>query len=223
MKNKSLFLQILKYFVVTLLLPFITIFLLYGYSENTLKDQVVLSSERTLGQFFALVDNVMGEVTQTNISIACEDVCDKLLREHNKSPETARYMAVEVRQLLQEYKKDTYFDLLVYYPSLDRIVSQRNGSLPARDYLAATYGRCENPEEQFSALLSCRETKPRISAFSDTKGQTYLSINMRWTSIKETAREYIVSIVFEPEYISELMIQERLHDAGSLLIFDGDK
>ncbi len=223
MKNKSLFIQILKYFVMTLLLPFVTIFLLYGYAENTLKDQVVLSSERTLGQFFALVDNVMEEVTLTNISVACEDVCDQYLREHNVDPESARYAAVEVREMLREYQKETFFDLLVYYPSLDRVVSLKNGSLPTADYLAATYGRGDSPFEKYAALLSCEEKKPRISAFQDENGQTYLSINMRWTSMRETSREYIVSIVFDPEYISELMIQERLHDAGTLLIFDANK
>ena len=223
MKNKSLFIQILKYFLVTLILPFITIIFLYGYAENTLKDQVVLSSERTLGQFFALVDNVMEEVTQTNIAIACEDVCDEYSRAYMKDPNSAGYTAVEVRKILDEYQKDTFFDILVYYPTLDHIISLKNGSLPAFDYLAATYGRSDDYQEQYAALLSCDETKPRISAFQDANGQTYLVINMRWVSIREPSREHIVSIVFEPEYISELMIQERLHDAGTLLIFDADK
>ena len=223
MKSKSLFTQILKYFALTLLVPFVTIFLLYGYAESTLKNQVVLSSERTLGQFFSLVDNVMGEVGLSCISIACEDICDDYLRESIEGTPSANYSAVEVRKMLDEYSRELFFDLLVYYPATDRVISLKNGSLSAADYLRSTYGRNDMQLERYSPLINCDYTQPGMMSFTDAEGQTYFGINMRWRNIGQERREYIVSIVFDPEYISELMIQELLHNDGTLLIFDCNK
>ncbi len=223
MKSKSLFTQILKYFVMTLLVPFVTIFLLYGYVENTLKNQVVLSSERTLGQFFSLVDNVMGEINQSCISIACEEICDDYLREYLEGNPSAGYSAVEVRNMLEEYWREIFFDLLVYYPATGRVISLKNGSLLAPDYLRSTYGRQDVQLERYSPLINCDSPKPQMISFTDAEGQTYFGINMRSRTIGKERREYVVGIVFEPEYISELMIQELLHNDGTLLIFDSNK
>ncbi len=223
MKNKSLFSQILKYFLVSLILPFCTIFLLYGYAANVVEEQTVLSSERMLTQFFALVDNVMDDFSQTCISIGSESVCSQHIRANLQYPEESKYSSVKVYHMLKEYREEMFFDVLVYYPTLDQVISEKNGSLPTKDYLISTYGAENFQLEQYAPLLDCNSPKPQIRAFTGADQQTYLCMNMRWTTIGYTEREYVIAIVFSPEFLSSLLIQEHLGEDGTLMIFDAQK
>ena len=224
MKNKSFFTKILKYFLVTLILPFLTFILLYAYAERTIEDQIVLSSERVLTQFFALVDNVMGDVSQTCISVGSEKACSQHINDYMQDAGNNKYSAIKVQHMLRDgYREDRFFDVLVYYPAMDQVLSQRNGSLSTKDYLISTYGREDYQQEQYSPLLDCDSPKPRISSFVGGDQQTYLCMSMRWFSVGYTDREYIVSIVFSPEFLASLMIQEHLGDDGTLMIFDAQK
>ena len=223
MKNKSLFSQILKYFLMTLILPFCTIFLLYGYAESTVKEQMVQSGERTLTQFFALVDNVMEDINQTCISVGNEESCSEYIKNYLSDPDGSKYYAVEVYNVLREYTGDSFYDVLVYYPAADRVVSTMNGSLPTEDYLTATYGRGTTETDQFAPLLKCESRKPRISAFVGADQQTYLCVNMLHTTRGASERDFVVSVVLSPKFLSSMMMQERLGSNGTLVIFDSQR
>lgn len=223
LKSKSLFSQILKYFLVTMILPFLTFFLLYGYAENTLEEQIALSSERTLTQFFALVDNVMDEYSQTCISVGGESVCIQHIAGNLSNPQNNKYSGIKVRNMLNEYRGERFFDILVYFPKMDQVISQRNGTLTAKEYLLSTYGREGFQEERYSPLLNCDSSKPQISTFVGANHQKYLCMNMRWSTIGSPDSEYVVGIVFSPKYLSSLMIQEQLGEDGTLIIYDAQK
>ncbi len=207
----------------TLILPFCTCILLYVYAEKAVTEQIVLSSERTLAQFFALVDNVMDDVNQICISIGSEKICKQHINDSVQDPNSSNYSAVEVHNMLKGYGEERFFDVLVYFPTMDQIVSEKNGSLSAEEYLISTYGRENVQLERYSPLLDCDSPSPRISAFVGADQQTYLCVNMRWFTIGYSEREYIVSIVFSPEFLSSLMIQEHLGEDGTLMIFDAQK
>ena len=223
MKNKSLFSQILKYFLVTMILPFLTFFLLYGYAENTLEEQINLSSQRMLTQFFALVDNVMDEVSQTCISVGSESVCVEHIEGNLKDPANNKYSSIKVKKMLDEYMDEKLFDVLVYFPRINQVISARNGTLTSQEYLISTYDRQDYQADRYSPLLDCHVPRPQIGAFVGADQQTYLCMNMHWSTIGYPDREYVVGIVFEPEYLSSLMIQEHLGEDGTLIIYDANK
>lgn len=206
-----------------MILPFLTFFLLYGYAENILEEQITLSSERMLTQFFALVDNVMDEVSQTCISVGGEDVCVGHIEGNLKDPANNKYSSVKVYKMLREYSNEKFFDILVYFPKMDQVVSLKNGTLTSQEYVVSTYDRQNYQADRYSPLLSCNSPKPQIGAFVGADQQTYLCMNMHWSTIGYPEREYVVGIVFDPEYLSSLMIQEHLGEDGTLIIFDAQK
>lgn len=188
-----------------------------------MQTQIVLSSERMLTQFFALVDNVMDEVSQTCISVGSEDVCVRHIESRLKDAENNKYSSVEVHNMLKEYKNEKFYDVLVYFPQIDQVISITNGTLTSQEYLVSTYGRKILLPDQYSPLLNCNTPRPQIGAFVGADQQTYLCMNMHWSTVGYPEREYVVSIVFDPEYLSSLMIQEHLGEDGTLIIFDAEK
>ena len=223
MKNKSLFAKILKYFLTTLILPFCTIFLLYGYAENTVKEQTVLSGERALMQFFAMLDNTMEDIRQICISVGNEEICNSYIKNYLQEPDGNRYQEIEIYNCLRSNMGDNIYDILVYYPAADRIVSARNGSLTTDRYLMTSFGRGSYDTSRYDALLKCDSKKPRISTFTGLDQQTYLSMNMQRTSVGDPQRNYVVSVVLSPKFLSSTMMQEYLGDEGTLMIFDSQK
>lgn len=223
MKNKSLFAKILKYFLITLILPFCTIFLLYGYAENTVKEQTVLSGERALMQFFALLDNTLEDISQVCITVGNEECCDNYIKGYLEEPSGNKYGAIEVYDFLRTQMGDNIYDVLVYYPAADRVISAMSGSLPTEHYLEATYGRGESDQGQYAALLNCDSRKPRISAFTGVNQQDYLCMNLRHTRGGSTDRTFVVSVVLSPKFLSSTMMQEHFGDGGTLMIFDSQR
>ena len=137
MKTKSMFFKILKYFLLTTILPCMTVIFLCGYAEKSVKDQVISSNERTLGQFFSLVDNVMDDITHRCLEISVDDVCNDYIRAYVQNPREAEHMTIHVYKKLGEFADNKLSDVLVYFPTADRIISGVNGSLPTEDYLAS--------------------------------------------------------------------------------------
>lgn len=223
MKNKSLFAKILKYFLATMILPFLAFLLLYGYAANTLEEQITLSSESMLTQFFALVDNVMEDYSQTCITVGSENVCIQHIAGNLSSPNSSKYSGIMVRNMLKKYQDEKIFDVMVYFPKLDQVISQRNGVLTSEEYLLSTYGRGEFQAERYSPLLNCKSPTPQLSAFFGADQQKYLCMNMRWTTIGSPESEYVVGVVFSPSYLESLMIQEQLGEDGTLIIYDANK
>lgn len=135
-ESKSYLYQFLKNFMLTLFVPMLTILLLYLQAEHVVKNQILVSSRNTLNQFFRLVDAAAEEMKEICITAAGDTECQSFARYSAYQEEKTAYQSYQVKQVLSNLMGSKYYDICVYYPNEDRIISGKNASLSADYYFA---------------------------------------------------------------------------------------
>ena len=144
MKNKSYFIKIFRDFLITLIVPLLTIFLLYWKAEDIIREQILISNQNTLNQFFRFIDASMEEMKQVSNAIGNNTVCENYSRMSVYSEKEAGYQVYEVSLALEEIVYEKYYDLFIYYPYADRIISGKYSSLPTDYYFSTYYSGCKD-------------------------------------------------------------------------------
>ena len=110
------------------------------------KEQIIMSSQNTLNQFFNLIDATAEEMREVAISLANNKAVQNYSSYAVYRPEKATYKLYEVKQILNSLLQQKFYDIIVYFPEEDRIISAANASLKA-DYYYDAY--LQEPEYDF--------------------------------------------------------------------------
>ena len=161
MRNKSFFVKFFKDILLTLVVPLITIFFLYLQAEGLIKEQILNSNQNILSHFFELM-NVEAEVLrQTSISIRNEEKCQEYAKNILMSQSKVDYQTLEIKKVLEGYMDEKYYDVFVYYPYNDKIISANNTSLKSEDYYNIYYGSdLNNYKDEFYDVLQSDSKTP---------------------------------------------------------------
>lgn len=222
MRNKSFFVKFFKDILLTLVIPLITIFFLYLQAESLIKEQILNSNQNILSHFFELMDVDAEEMRQTGISIRNEEKCQEYAKNILASPAKIDYLTLEIKRVLEGYMDEKYYDVFVYYPFNDKIISANNTSLKSEDYYEIYYGNTENDYvDEFYDILQCKSKTPVFYVMNRSADRPFLCASMRmynWNNVKE---EFVVVLVMRPDYLAGIMAGK--HDVGELMIFDSTK
>ena len=69
LRSKSFFYKYFKGYAIILIVPFITIVLLFGNAQNLIKGQIQIASNNTLNQFFERIDDMVKGSYEINFVI----------------------------------------------------------------------------------------------------------------------------------------------------------
>ena len=221
MKKGSLFSKIAFTLVTAVLIPFVVVFGLLFYTEWSTKELIYQSSNRVLTQFLFVVDNTILEASDTALSIGINKQCQVYSQYAAFQPEKTSYQTLVVRDELAERNNVKYYDIFVYYPKDDRVISSVNGSALADDYFAANYAQSGYTREDFKNILQMQISRPHVLKIQGQ--QDYLCIGMRQTFRGNEDRDFVVVLVMRPEYISGLTLDSQQDSEGTLLIYDHNK
>lgn len=221
MKKGSLFSKIAFTLVTAVLIPFMVVFGLLFYTEWSTGELLHQSSNRVLTQFLFAVDNTMLEASDTALSIGNNKQCQSYSRYAVYQPEKVTYQTLVVRDELTERNNVKYYDIFVYYPKNDRVISAVNGSVTADDYFAANYAWGSYRRGDFKNILQMETSRPHV--FKITGQQEYLCVGMRQTFRNNSERDFIVVLVIRPEYMASLALNNQQEGDGTLLIYDSQK
>lgn len=204
------------------MVPILTIFLLYWKSENIIREQILISNQNTLNQFFRFIDASMEEMKQVSNHIGNNPTCENYSRLSLYSQGEAGYQTYLVSQVLDGFVDEKYYDLFIYYPHADRIISGVNGSLETDFYFSTFYnssGYSYNDEIQ--NILSCEELRPTLYVMNRDGADAYLCVAMRRRYLGNRGKDFVVVQVISPEYMKLFMTETNMQQQnGILLIFD---
>ena len=220
MKNKSFFYTILKCSLVMMILPLVTTILLYFWAENTMKDHIQETSDKTLNQFLSLVDKDIGDFRDASVALGENRECQKYASYGKTAPQMMGYQAVLVRQELMKLYNSKLAEILIYYPYTDRIISGPNGVASADDYFASYYGHIADYREHFAAILECDSKQPVLLSLDINEEDRVLCVAMRKNFMGDHQQDFIIVQILQTNYLSELLEKNQLEDDGSLMIFD---
>ena len=155
--RKSYFYKFLLNFMLTLCVPILAILIIFQQAEHTVRNQIQVSNQSTLNQFFRMVDTVAKEMEDVCVSVVSNVECENYAYYAIQNSAKAPYQTLVVKNMLNNYARDIFYDVFAYFPEDDRIISGVKASLRS-DYYYDTYyktGKSEELWEDFSTLLEC--------------------------------------------------------------------
>ena len=209
--------------MIVLLVPMITILLVFGATKVTVEEQIKLSSSNTLHQFFRCVDEVFREAKNLTLSIISSNDFQAYSRLIVDKGEKNSYYVWKVNRSLAENMNEKYHDIICYYPESEYVVSGINAAKKWDSYYELFYQNEEtNRGETFKEILECNIKKPTVYSLQGKNGESYQCIAMRY-STGNTKYDFVVVLVLNPIYIENLLEGIESGDQnGNLLSFDKD-
>ena len=221
MKKGSLFSKIAFTLITAVLIPFVVVFGLLFYTEWSTNELLNQRSNRVLTQFLFVVDKTMLEASDTARSLGNNRQCQTYSQYAVYQPEKAAYQTLVVKDELTERNNVKYYDIFVYYPKDDRVISSTNGSALADEYFAANYATKGYNREDFRNVLEMEMSRPHV--FKMEGQEDYLCVGMRQTFRNNSERNFVVVLVIRPEYMAGLTLSNQQAGDGTLLIYDSKK
>ena len=222
-KNKSYFREIFRKFMIVLLVPMITILLVFGATKVTVEEQIKISSSNTLHQFFRCVDEVFCEAKNLTLSIIASNDFQSYSRLIVGKGEKISYYVWKVNQYLAENMNEKYHDIICYYPESEYVVSGINAAKKWDSYYESFYQKEEiDSKEVFKEILECNVKKPTVYSLQGENGASYQCIAMRY-STGNIKYDFVVVLVLNSIYLENMLEGiEGGEQKGNLLSFDND-
>ena len=223
-KSKSYYKKFFSSFLIVLLVPMITIVLVFITAQSIMKEQIVIASKNTLNQFFRNIDNVLAEGQEICVTIANDSKCNVFIPTVSADFRRKTYLAYEIQQMLGGYRSEKYEDIFVYFPSEDYVISGINAAGTLEFYHETFYDSKGISYEEILATVEYPKGKPVIKSINGKQEGSYLCITMKRNYSKNEKYNYVVVMVLRPSYIDSLMHGvEGDGQTGISMIFDGSK
>lgn len=223
-RSKSYYKKFFSSYLIVLLVPMITIFLMFITAQSIVREQIVMSSKNTLNQFFRNVDNVLAEGREICVTIANDNKCSIFIPSVSADYKRKTYLSYEIQQVLGGYRSEKYADIFVYFPSEDYVISGINAAGSLGFYFETYYEDKGISYEELQATVAYPKGKPVIKSMNGEKEGSYLCITMKQSHSKNEKYNYVVVIVLNPNYLDNLMHGvEGVGQIGISMIFDDSK
>lgn len=225
MKGKrSFYYKFFISFLVILLIPMLTIGLLFMQARTTVKEQIVLSSENSLEQFFQHIDSVFSVEKASCINVAYNAAMQKYMEglETDTPSKLDAYKAFMASGILKEEGGSINKDLVVYHPGLDYIISTTHSNMQLDSYFAGYYAAAgQQLGEEFRELVENAERRPMLHSINGKGTDSYLCITMRGGSSK--SGEFVVVSILSRNDVQELLLGMNTSYNGVSMILDQDR
>lgn len=227
--RKSYFYKFLMNFMLILIVPVVTIIFIYLKAEWTVKEQILISSSNTLTQFFQVLETIVDEMESVCISVGNSEECQYYSIYTLREPEKTVYQSYVVKKMLNSFSKERYFDVFVYFPETDKIVSNNYASLNPEYYYKTYYGSLFEEEgegfyDEFENIINCDSKNPALYTMNrkNTK-ELYLCVAVNYKNYMSNNQSYVVAVVLKPEMLNQLIAGDNIDAHNIIMMFDKNK
>ena len=223
-RSKSYYKKFFSNFLIVLLVPMLTIVLIFLTAQSIVKEQIVMASKNTLNQFFRNIDNILAEGQEICVTIANDSKCSLFVPSVSADFEKRTYPAYEIQQMLGNFRSEKYADIFVYFPGVDYVVSGVHAAGTLEFYHKAHYDNKDISYEELQAVVEYPKGRPVITNVNGKQEDSYLCITMKQNHSKNEYYNYVVVIMLSPNYVDTLMRGlEEDSQIGVSMIFDASK
>lgn len=211
----------------TLFVPLFTVILIYLYTSSNIRSQIEVSSQNSLKQFLSAVDTIAGEMGDICIAMVENEECIRYAMSQSYVKHRKQNEILTLIDALDIYSQERYYDVFVYYPMEDRIVSATKASTTAWHYYNSYYSSSENwgnvseEWEIFSDFINCSSTSP-IFMTIEKDGYEYLCVAEKQYRYSNEKYNYVTAVVLQPQFLENL-IGEGILSSDTLFMMFNEK
>lgn len=226
-KSKSFFYKYFRSYSIILAVPLITVALLFSQAQKLVKEQIQIASHNTLNQFFERIDDIVKSSYDISVTIASNDKCLNYPRYAKQKPDKTTYEVWEIFNFLKAYAEERYFDVLVYYPIDDRVISGKKASAKLDAYCDTFFANVfrenvDSLKEEFRSIVGNAPRKPTLYSMGGKGADSYLCMAMKQLNSRNEENSFTIVLLFEQAYISTIL--KSVEDSklnGRFLIHNG--
>lgn len=225
--KKSYFYAILKNFIMTLFVPLFTVVLIYLYTSANIRNQIEISSQNSLRQFLSAVDTIAGEMGDICIAMVENEECKRYAASWFYTQYKKQNEILNVIDALDIYSQERYYDVFVYYPQEDRIISATKASTTSWHYYNSYYSSQENwgkegdEWEAFLSLLNCSSMTPSFMTI-EKDGKDYLCVVEKQYYYSNEKYNYVTVVVLRPQFLEKMIGEGMLSLDTLFMMFDAE-
>lgn len=223
--SKYYFYQYLFNFMCTLFVPVLAMGLIYARAESTVRRQVIVSSTNALNRFFNTVDAKAESMRNICIGVANTDECIAYAAFLGTPGVNKAYQGVKTMNALREFRQEGLYDVFVYYPEDNLIISGFNGSLKPKYYYDSYYYSIQDQKkgdgcwEEFQSMIQYSSKKPEFFVLNPGKDR-YLCMAVRHQGNNGANSGYVAVVVLQPNFMEELFGEEDEVSENILMMFN---
>lgn len=204
--RKSYYYKFFMSFMIVLLVPMLTIALIFLSSQSIIRSQILRASQNTLHQFFLRVDEILDEVQDICVTVGNDSDSKLYTGKIVDQFESRAYYVMKIQQQLYSHMGEKYVDIFEYYPEKNYVISAKNAAIELESYYRLYYSDGENDFlEEFKSVAQTSYKKPVLLSMNGKSSDSYLCVAMRQTSYKDDRYDYVLVVVLKPDYVKELL------------------
>lgn len=202
--------------------PFVAILATYHTAVCSIEEEIRISNENTLYQFFSSVDTQLDEMVSLSLSLAGTDsIRDYSLRSLRdiRTPSIDTYY---VSKSLSSVNSEYYDNIFVVYHNLDKIIGINN-SLTTELYYE-TYYKDAVSFEEFQKLIHApaKNVRPTLVAIGSEPENALLGVACSFSFSREilSPSDFTIVIILSRERQARLFQNAGLYNESILAVFD---
>lgn len=227
--TKSFFIKFLLSYLIVLLIPFTTITIMYLNAQKILQKETLASNANQLNQFVNIIDVNLDNMVEKATQILNSGIVRKPVLYYSSLSQPSAYEIYEVKKYLGELPMDNFFDVFVYIPKHERIISAKYSSLSSLDYYNTYYQNTsnilpttENNYNDFYQALNPDTLAPHLISLGLEKTTPFLGVIMsaNYSSNVKKPGDVTAVLILPPKLLDNLIENAMYHNEGSILIYN---
>lgn len=221
--SRSFFHDILRNLILLLVVPMVTILLIFWHADQTVKEQVQESASQNLNLYYEQIEDIMKDMRTTCLSILEDADCKMYALEWLSDSKHEIKLKQNIYKFLENLIDTRYHDIFIYYERDGRCISGKYTSLPAERYYEAYYGENSKDgyKEEFLQMLQTANNQITGNVIKDHKGKEYLCMTINTGRNKNAVNSYTICVVLSTGYLNETMIMRDIDKERIFLTYNG--
>lgn len=223
-QKKSYYSNVFTGLLLVLLVPILTIITMFLQAKTKVEEQILIMNRNTLNQSLNHVDEVMKSAADTVKSIAFSSQYSSLSHRFIAEPDKHAYLAWALEQQLSDYVNEKYFDVFVYYPGNNYVISAANSFARLEHYYGYLYADIGDIWDEFYQVVNSPAKQPVVYSINGKGENSYQCVSLRMGHRTNENMDYVVTVVLNQKYMNGLL-QEMIaiEEGGEFFILNGDK
>lgn len=219
MKKKSYFQVFFLNFILMLIIPLLTIILIFLKADHIVRNQILNYASGSLERYAELFDVSIKEMSSTCLSIFVRDECRNYYA-HSMDDSTDKYIqSYKINDMLESMSSEMYYDLFVYFSIDDKVISAKRTTLKSQRYYEVYYDDgMEGHLQEFKNVLNCTSRKPAMYVLNSQGETPYLCVAMNAQGAAKM--NFTICVVLDPAYIQEIYSIRDTDKNGCFMVFN---
>ena len=220
--KKSFFSEIIRYFVLLLLVPMFTILLIFNRADEMLKAQIQESATKDMRLYYEQMEKLVRDMQETALTVWGDSDCRIYSQLDTEDYLYTQRIKRNIYKRLKTLIDSRYQDIFVYFERDGMCISGQDAPLTAEQYYDAYYGEFGDGQyrEAFLDMLGTTALNGSCHMFRDHAGKEYFCVAFHYSRLGHEDSGYTICVVLAPEYLKQMLIMGDINKDSNFQIYN---